>query len=554
MKHSIKDCAFFAALVLLVFSSCKKDKKEEPGTDPIVESNTKQIPTNDRRELTNDSLFLYAKQIYYWNTSLPAYDTYEPRKYTGSGTDLINYENNLLNIGKASGSADYLSGESQLKYSYIEDITTRNPEAISVLKNTKASVDLEGNGNDIGIRPIIYTTSATTKEYLLFVTAVYPGSDADKQGVKRGWHIKKINGQDIGTDYDREGALLNTLFEDNVTIEGDKYSAQQVTGTFDVTLHKTNYKSSPVYLSKVFTAGTKKIGYLNYARFSNEDNSVPVLDKVFSDFVSAGVTDLIVDLRYNGGGYVNTAEHLINLIAPSSATGVMYKEYFNTTMQTGKATIMKNQPILGDNDEVRYYTDPGTKETRIVNYFDDADYSVQANTYPFEKAGGLGNVTNVVFIVSGSTASASELVMNSLKPKMNVRLVGDRTYGKPVGFFPVRLENKYDVLFAMFETKNSADQGGYFSGMIPDYAENAADEHFFDDPRYDFGDKSEPYTAKAISLLNPSSAAVSARSGGSMMSIRGKEVSFNNGSVLRPVKEGADFSGMIETRTRLRKR
>ncbi|HKG08249.1 MAG TPA: S41 family peptidase, partial [Pedobacter sp.] len=283
-------------------------------------------------------------------------------------------------------------------------------------------------------------------------------------------------------------------------------------------------------------------------RFSNETNSVPVLDAAFQNFASQGVTDLIVDLRYNGGGYVSTAEHLINLIAPSTANGVMYKELFNATMRDGKATIMKNQPILDENEKVRF------TDGRMVNYFDDVDYSVAANTSSFNKAGNLNNVTNIVFIVSGSTASASELVINSLKPKMNVKLVGEQTYGKPVGFFPIRLENKYDVLYAMFETKNALDQGGYFAGMIPDFREENQASTFFDDPRYNFGDQNEPYTAIAIKTLNPSNAAVSLKSGGAVMVVNGKQVIFNSSSDMKPVKEdNGEFVGMIETRHKTKK-
>ena len=501
---------------------------------PSAGPNTKQTPTTNRTELTNDSLFLYAKQVYYWNSTLPSYDAFEPRKY---GAD---FDTELFNIVKASGSADYLSNSTFPKYSYIEDINNRNP--VAVIPDSKLSVDLEGNGNDTGIRPVFYLSAGTT--YLLFITAVYPGSDAAAKGVKRGWLIQKINGQAVGSNYNNERNNVNSSLSSNsVRIEGVKYVGGVVQGTFDVTLNKTSYKSNPILLSKVFTAGAKKIGYLSFARFSNAETSSDVLDAAFSSFATQGVTDLIVDLRYNGGGYISTAERLINLIIPPSVTGVMYKEYFNSTLQNKTATIMKHQPLTDANDKIRYATDG-----RMLNLYDDVNYSVAENTYNFSKVGALTTVANVVFVVSGNTASASELVINSLKPKMNVKLVGDKTYGKPIGFFPIRLENKYDVFYSLFETKNSLDQGGYFSGMIPDYPESATQPTFFDDPRYEDGDKNEPYLAKAIAVLNPSALAVQGSARTSVMRVGDQQISFTSENMIKPVKEDAEFVGMIEDR------
>jgi carboxyl-terminal processing protease len=541
---------YSVVLVSLSTAACKKTKTAPAPVSPPVGTNLKQTPTTNRAELTNDSLYLYAKEIYFWNQLLPSYDAFEPRKY---GEGLSAYRLNLYNLVKSSGSQDYNSAATapNNRFSYIEDITTRNPQGAVYVPKGTASVDLEGNGNDVGIRPIFFLTSNTTRAYALYITAVYPGSDAAAKGVKRGWLITKVNGQEIGANYEAEaGNVLAGINGASVKLDGFKYESGLKGEAFAVTLTKTSYKSSPIYINKVLTAGTKKIGYLAYARFSDEANSVQKLNEAFDSFSAGGVTDLVIDLRYNGGGYISTAEHLINLIAPSTATGTMYVEHFNEDLKKRKTTdpsILKNQPLTDGNDKIRY--DNG----RMLTYA-DVDYSVANNTAVFKKTGPLTAIQNVVFIVSGSSASASELVINSLKPKMNVKLVGETTYGKPIGFFPIRLENKYDVFYSLFETKNSLGVGGYYTGMVPDYAENANEPTFWDDPRYDFGDKSERYLAKAISVLNPTGLPVTGMARTSVVVSDGNVVTLNSNTVLKkPAKQNDEFVGMIENRHKTKK-
>jgi carboxyl-terminal processing protease len=285
---------------------------------------------------------------------------------------------------------------------------------------------------------------------------------------------------------------------------------------------------------------------LAYARFSTLTNSKADFDLAFSEFSTAGVTDLIIDLRYNGGGYVNTAQYLINQIAPASANGkVMFAEHYNGLMQANGATILANQPLLDANRKVQY------QNGKMVTYA-DVNYSVAANTELFAKAGPLNNgntISNVVFIVSGNTASASELVINSLRPYMNVKLVGTKTYGKPVGFFPITIENKYEVYYSLFQTKNSLGQGDYFDGLVPNVPFTDIREDL-DDPRNNFGDPQEYYTSVALNAIAPG-AVVS--SSAKTMSIQGRSVAIESLRPMKTIVDGNDFMGMIETRHKLKK-
>ncbi|GAB1462082.1 S41 family peptidase [Pedobacter sp.] len=496
--------------------------------------------TATRQQLSLDSIFLYAKEIYYWNDKLPTYAAFNPRQYTSLSTDLLNYEKALFEMAKYSNPGEYKSTYTSPKFSYIFDKSNKNPTAYV---NPVASVDLEGNGNDLGMRYAIFTYS-NDPGYLFYVGAVYENSPAEKAGITRGDLIKKINGVSYGTNYTNEyNALNSALGGTNLAIEGVKPDGTP----FSVNITKAVFKSSPIYKTKIITAGAKKVGYLAYARFSNTENSVEALTKVFNDFATGGVTDLIIDLRYNGGGYVSTAEHLINLIAPSSVSGVMFTEYYTATMLTGNAKILANQPLLDVASKIRY------GNNGVMLTYANVNYSTTSNTSSFAKKGNLTAVTNVVFLVSGSTASASELVINSLKPHMNVSLVGRTTYGKPIGFFPVTIQNKYDVYLSLFETKNSLGQGGYFEGMTPTVTTS---ELFTDansgiyNAMFDFGDARDGYTKAALNILAPG-ITVTSNVSSKIASVSSKTtVATESKDALEMVDN--EFKGMVENRFKLK--
>jgi carboxyl-terminal processing protease len=539
LNHRFTICFLFA--LGLGLSACKKNDADSNGGGG-------QPATGTRRQLTLDSLYLYAKQIYFWNDAIPDYNTFNPRQYSSKSVDLDNYNAELfaltqLKINPATGKPYELypfDNLPQPKYSFIDDLTKANP-SVSASINDQADVDTEGNGNDIGIRAIFFLTSnSQSGPYLLFVTAVYPGSPAAAAGVQRGWVIRKVNGTAIGNNYTNDNkSIEDALDASSVKIEGVNYVDNV---PFSLTLNKASYKSSPVYTSKVFTRSGKKIGYLAFARFSalsNQDAPSDInLDPVFADFSTQGVTDIIVDLRYNGGGYINTAEYLANLIAPASTAGKkMYTEIYNTTMQNGQATILANQPLLTSAGKVQY------QDGKLVTYANLKYSSTDpSNNAVFTKKGSLNTVTNIVFIVSGNTASASELLINCLKPYMTVSLVGETTYGKPVGFFPFTLENRYEVYMPLFETRNANNEGGYYTGMVPATLID-------DDPTYPFGDEREGDLASALNLIAP--AAVSQGISASISSRKSTpSLSFKQTKAVNPRSE---FVGMIERRRTVKK-
>ncbi|TAH02295.1 MAG: hypothetical protein EAZ15_05450 [Sphingobacteriales bacterium] len=502
--------SLFSVLFLLCFISCKKTSINVTPptkiTKPVVIDNV--TPPGNRFELTQDSLFLYAQQLYLWNTELPSYKVFNPRQYKTSSTDLENFENVLFQITRYG--INPLTGKpyeynfkepTTTKYSYIDDLVANG--TLSNTKNDRVKSDLQGNKNDIGYG---LTSVGPDNNYVIFLEFVTPGSPCEQAGLSRGDYFTSINGFSFGSNYVTEiDRLVNEIYKPTVNLVGVKKNGE----SFNVTINEARYVSSPIYKESVINAGGKKIGYLAYASFTDANNSENVLTNAFANFSSAGVTDLIIDLRYNSGGYISTAQHLINLIAPERINGsVMFHEYFNETVASGKAVILEKQGIGGPFNITTIFTKP---------------------------SGGLRNIQNVVFMITGSTASASELVINSLKPYINVKTVGETSYGKPVGFFPIRID-KYDVYMSMFSTKNSAGEGNYFAGLNPTYS-------IKDDPTKAFGDITDTNLAASIAYLTKGSFA---NAGKKTILLNGEKVDMND-VIIKPLNDNS-FKGMIEKR------
>jgi hypothetical protein len=223
----------------------------------------------------------------------------------------------------------------------------------------------------------------------------------------------------------------------------------------------------------VIASGGKKVGYIVFNQFFGSPSRTE-LQNAFSYFTGEGINELVVDLRYNPGGSTDTQDLLANLIAPASASNkVMYKYVFNSSLQKGNFPLFK-------------------KKTGA----DNASFSEANNTQNFSITGSL-NLSRVFFIVTGSSASASELLINNLKPFMDVKLIGDTTYGKPVGFFPVNVFD-YAIYPISFKTVNSAGNADYYNGFAPDKVAP-------DGINKNWGDVTEPSLASALKYITTGS-------------------------------------------------
>ena len=490
------------SLIQLLFLSsllfaCKKDKQSEPPPTPAE---------GTREQLTLDSIYLYAQQVYLWYDALPAYDVFNPRQYATGGNLLDNYQRELysltqLKINSTTGEAFEYSGiPGHPKYSFITEE--------SLDGGRQGTVDLNDKGDDLGIG---LSANGNTD---VRIRIVHPSSAAANAGLTRGMKVTALNGTPVTVN---SGTFIESALAQgtvSITIEKDNGT------TSTVNLTRKNYTTTAVLKTAILDAGSQKVGYIAYSRFSNYNQTKAALDQAFGQFVAAGVTALVVDLRYNGGGYTQTAEYMVNQIAPASLNGkVMYTEYFNTLLQNGQAPILKEQLYRNAAGETVMWNG------HLATYA-DLDYSVTGNTFKFEDIGALNSVKQAVFIVSGSTASASELVINSLKPYMPVKLVGQTTYGKPVGFFGLRID-KYTVYLSNFSMKNAAGFGDYFHGLDVDIPSS-------DDVTHDFGDPGEMCLMSALNYIEGHPAG-------------------RIGAIKPVVHMGpASFNGMIETRLKLR--
>ncbi|MFI5187350.1 MAG: S41 family peptidase [Chitinophagales bacterium] len=436
----MKQVCFLLLASCVILLSCKKK-------DSSSSSGNNNTPTEE--DLLKDSVYLYTKEVYLWQDVIPSYNQFNPRQYTGS-TELESAQN-VMNGIRALQPLD--------RFSFV---TT---DAQSTGLQTGQDVDYGffiKAGSVDQVQPI--------DSVYWFVTYAYSLSTAGEAGVQRGWHISKINGTPIG--YDQASVdLLNNVFFGTVTSASFEFTKPDGTTT-TANLSKTSYTANSVLYKTVLNAGGKNVGYMVFNQFFGQP-SRDELTQAFNYFEAQNINELVVDLRYNPGGSVETEDTLSNFIAPLTAnTKTMYQYIFNQTLQNNQHQLIRNKLGYGD-------------------IFKTAD-----NTVTFEKAGTL-NLSRVFFIVTNNTASASELLINNLKPYMDVKLIGDTTYGKPVGFFPIPIFS-YDIYPISFKTVNSAGNADYYKGFAPDKFES-------DGVNTNWGDINEPSLADALRYISTGS-------------------------------------------------
>lgn len=358
-------------------------------------------------DVFKDNNFVYNKMqdVYLWNDKIPKVD---PLKY--ESTD------QLL--------ADMLY-KSKDKWSYIE------PKA-------DYSSYYE-NGTYIGFGWTGYILIDR-----LALAVVYHNSPAAKAGLKRGDQITNINGRTIAEI--TAGNLWSTIYgADEAGIKADL----KLSDGRNITLYKESVVLKTVLISKIITRNGHRIGYISFKNFI--EPSREELKAVITSFKNQ-VDEVVLDLRYNGGGRVNVGIYLAELLAGSKIAGKPFIKYqHNSHNQNWNKTV-----------------NAGSQELTL-------------------------NLNRLYVLTTNLTASASEMLINCLKPYMSVISIGGTTHGKPVGMYSFEFGNKVLVPIS-FYTYNANDQGDYFNGFVP--AVTASD-----DLDHQLGDENELMLKAAISQI-----------------------------------------------------
>ena len=302
-----------------------------------------------------------------------------------------------------------------------------------------------------------------SKQVFGIVEYIIKDSPAESRGIKRGDIFNRIN-----------GTLLDTLNYKSLLFNNNSYTIgfadlideEVVSNDIEINLTPVVMQEDPILLDTIYQLEGKKIAYLVYNRFISTYNQN--LNTVFSKFMSEGVNEMVLDLRYNPGGSVGTATLLASLIAPSD--------------------IVSNEEVFIKyiwNDIInQYWLDKeGEDSENLKIKFIDAAQNI--------------DLDRLYVLISESSASASELIINGLRPYMDVTLIGDTTHGKYTASITLHDEEQtfnWAIQPIVLKTANINNQTDYKDGLFPEYL--VKDDYFSP-----LGSLEEDRLALAISFI-----------------------------------------------------
>lgn len=380
-------------VLLSINNSCKKDDLNDQ--EAIVE---------------NREFYDFMKDWYYWNTSIPSINP-----------------------------ANYLS-----VYEVLEAIRYKPLDRWSFITDWAEFVAYFQESRLIGYG----FGSAWDTSGKLRVAFIHNTTDMYNSGVRRGWIIDKINGVNISSGMN----ITQMLGANQIGVSNTFTFIKPDNTTVEMTLQKKDIFANTVLHHQVFEYPGLKVGYLVLQSFREPTQAE--LNEVFSEFSAAGVQELILDMRYNGGGLVSIATQLASMIAGPSLAGSPFVKY-------------------------EYNAKKAAERNATVN---------------LENVGNSLSLNRLITICTRGSASASELMINGLRPFIDVIIVGNTTYGKPMGSNIFNYDNKYAFAPITFKTKNADNEGDYFDGIPVDIPAP-------DDLTRNFGDPQESSLQTALAYI-----------------------------------------------------
>ena len=368
-------------------------------------------------------------------------------------------------------------------HAYFDALLVKSKDRFSFTGSTEEINNYFDSGAEIGFGYELVNQNGSLR-----VTYVQPNSPAATQNLQRGTRIVGINGAAIET-LSRETQIAG-LYPDKAGVKTVlQVKDNGATNTRSVELVSTSITSYPVLQNSIITTSSnRKLGYLVFT--DHIATAEAPLINAMQEFKQNGIDDLVIDLRYNGGGYLYIANEVASMIAGSKVQGRVFEQ-------------------LQFND----------KHPEKTSQSRDLYTSKSRNGQTLPQL----NLGRVFVLTSSRTCSASESIINGLSPFIQVITIGGTTCGKPYGF--IQEDNCGTAYFAIeFSGVNDLGNGGYVNGFAPTCASS-------DDLENPLGSSNERLLANAINYAQTGACSTS-------------------GLALPPAERSSVLSNAIEARER----
>lgn len=419
----VKKVIGIISLFVFLLSGCRKDQTDNT---PLVVPEV--IP---QANVVNRFVWNGLHNYYLWNSQVSDLTN---TKYANKDS-LNRFLNKYTDPQKLFTSLLYKYGEVD-KWSFLVDNSKTIDDWISGTSKTM--------GYDFMLGRI-----GTSDNLFAFVRYVFKNSPAEKAGLKRGDILLKVNDQQL-TISNYLTLLFNT---ETYTLGFAAISNRTITPIAKtMTMTAVEMQEDPILKDTIFTYNNQKIGYLVYNGFNSEFDIQ--LNTVIGKFKNAKIDQMVLDLRYNGGGSVQSSIYLASMLYGTYTSKVFAKSQYNADLQSYFISKYGSR-VLNDNFEASIASTNKTPATPINSL----------------------NLQKIYIIVSDNTASASELLINSLRPYLNVKVVGINTAGKYTASMTIKDWDNNGVVnpndpYAMqpivVKYANSVGVSDFVNGLAPD--------------------------------------------------------------------------------------